>query len=516
MMTEALTVPALLSRRRAEDPELQAIVSDDDWLSYRSLDDRTASLAERLAAAGVQKGARVGLIMPNGIDWAVAGLAVMRLGAVLVPFSTLLRPPELLAQLKVSAVTHLITVPSHRGRRYLDDLEIVAPGVTTQTGVRHPAVPSLRHLWSWDGLPEVGLAPSLVRALESAVRPSDNMVIMFTSGSRGPPKGVIHTHGNAFRAVASGLECRRVGHGERLYIPMPFFWMGGFGAGLLTALVAGATLLTETAPEPAGTLRFLQRERVTLFRGWPDQAARIASDPAFAASDLSSLRPGSLPAVLPPGDRPRPGARANLFGMTESFGPYCGDRLDRDLPASASGSCGRPFDGIEVRIVSADGGRNCGPGEQGEIWIRGSNMMRGICGRHRSEVFTRDAFYPTGDLGSLDAGGYLFYLGRTDDMFKVKGATVYPSEVEDALRAIPGVRHAHVTNVRGADGSEQVGAAVVLSEDAEVDLASEARARLSAFKVPTVFKLLTSISDVPTSATGKVDKAGLQRLLQVD
>ena len=110
---------------------------------------------------------------------------------------------------------------------------------------------------------------------------------------------------------------------------MPFFWTGGLASGLLSALVAGATLLTEAVPEPERTLDLLERERATLFRGWPDQAARLASHPRFATADLSSLGPGSLAAVLPPAARPRPGARANLFGMTETFGPYCGARLDR-------------------------------------------------------------------------------------------------------------------------------------------------------------------------------------------
>ncbi len=128
--------------------------------------------------------------------------------------------------------------------------------------------------------------------IERVVRPADDMAILFTSGSRGAPKGVIHTHGNAIRATHAGLGVRCVTTGERLYIPMPFFWMGGFGGGLLTALVAGATLLTESDPEPGRTIEFLERERVTLFRGWPDQGARIASHPAFATADLSIASSG--------------------------------------------------------------------------------------------------------------------------------------------------------------------------------------------------------------------------------
>ena len=188
------------------------------------------------------------------------------------------------------------------------------------------------------------------------MRPADDLAVIFTSGSRGTPKGVIHTHGGALGATAAGLDARRLGRDDRLYIPMPFFWVGGFGTGLLSALVAGATLLTEARPRPEETLPFLERERVTLFRGWPDQAAALARDEHFATADLGSLRPGSLDAVLPPELQAPPGARANLLGMTESFGPYSGDRLDRTLPPGKEGSCGRPFEGVEVRIADVESG----------------------------------------------------------------------------------------------------------------------------------------------------------------
>ncbi len=350
--------------------------------------------------------------------------------------------------------------------------------------------------------------------MESAVRPADDMVVLFTSGSRGAPKGVVHTHAGALRAVASGLDARCVHAGERLYIPMPFFWTGGFAGGLLTAFVAGGTLLTESEPTPASTIAFLERERATLFRGWPDQAVKVAADPAFATADLSSLGPGSLGAVLPEALRPKPGARANLFGMTETFGPYSGYRADTDMPASAFGSCGQPLEGVEVRIVDPESDEPAAAGEQGEIEVRGANVMRGIGGRLREATFTRDGYYPTGDLGVIDAEGFLFYKGRRDDMFKVSGATVYPTEVEAALRTVPGVVQAYATNVSDTTG-ELVGAAVVTRGDLSVaDLAAQTKERLSSFKVPKRWVLLGSPAEVPTMATGKVDKAGLQELIR--
>jgi acyl-CoA synthetase (AMP-forming)/AMP-acid ligase II len=497
-----LTIPALLRRNRDEHGAKRALVTETRAITYEELDAESAALAARLIAAGAAKSARIGVLLPNGIEWAVIATAAWRTGAVVVPLSTLLRPAELAVQLQLAAVTHLVVAREFRGRSYLDDVEEIAPGIveTTRAGRRHPQLPALRALWPDHDLPEAAVDETLTRALEETIRPADDLVILFTSGSRGAPKGTIHTHGSALRAVASGLDARCVGHEERLYIPMPFFWTGGLASGFLTALVAGATLITEAVPEPACTLALLERERVTLFRGWPDQAARLASQPEFATADLSSLGPGSLPAVLPARRRPEPGARANLFGMTETFGPYCGARLDRDMPREKYGSCGKPFDGVEVRIVDD------------ELRVRGRNVMRAIRGRTRDTTFDAEGFYPTGDLGALDTDGYLWYRGRRDDMFKVKGATVYPSEVEAALRGVDGVRQVHVTNVPNDDGTDEVGALVV-ARTSIATLVGAARERLSAFKVPTRWMVTDTADAVPMTATAKVDKTALQALL---
>jgi acyl-CoA synthetase (AMP-forming)/AMP-acid ligase II len=517
---EAETVPSLLAHRSAVDAALQSIVTLDGALTYAELDEMSAAVAARLVADGIVKGDLVALLAPNGIDWAVTGLAVLRIGAVLVPLSTLLRAPELLAQLTTARVSSLVTIPHFRGRRYLDELEDVCPGLLEAIGAggRHAAAPSLRRVWTTDSLAAAAAAAaagepvSLVHALEERVRPADDMVVLFTSGSRGTPKGVIHTHGAALRAVASGLDARCVRPAERLYIPMPFFWTGGFGQGLLTALVAGATLLTEAEPEPTTTLELLQRERATLFRGWPDQAVRLAAQPGFAEADLSSLRDGSLAAVLPPERRPAPGARANLFGMTETFGPYCGARADQDLPQDKFGSCGRPFEGVEVRIVDPDSGAVLPAGAQGEIWLRGDHLLRSICGRLRSAVFTWDGSYRTGDLGRLDADGYLWYAGRLDDMVKIKGATVYPSEVEAALRSLGDVHQAFVTDVTDEQGRPVI-AALVITDASVEEVRAAVKSRLSAFKVPTLWLLTKDADLVPMTASGKVDKQALQGLL---
>jgi acyl-CoA synthetase (AMP-forming)/AMP-acid ligase II len=493
------TIDRLVRERAEQHGDKPMVIDPETRISYAELDETTRALAAAFIEAGVAKGTRVGLIMPNRVQWVQIAVALTRIGAVLVGLSTLLQPPELVAQLRGASVQVLITVEEFRGHRYLDNLRGV---------VDTPELPALRAVWTPDQLTEAH-HDWAVDAMVATVTPSDTLVVMFTSGSSGSPKGVIHSHGNALAAVRSGLAARCIDADTRLYLPMPFFWVGGFGSGVLSALLAGATLVTEEIPRPETTLRLLEREKVTLFRGWPDQAEALARQSESAGADLSTLRPGSLEALLPPDQRAEPGARAKLFGMTESFGPYCGYRADTDMPRYAWGSCGKPFDGIQVRIVDPDTGLPVEAGSIGMIQIRGPHTLRGICRRGREDVFTPDGYYPTGDLGHLDDDGFMFYHGRCDDMFKVSGATVYPSEVEQALRTIDDVENAFVTEVRGA-----VGAVVITGATVE-QLRSEARKRLSSFKVPTVWLILDSDDDIPRGKTGKVDAARLREMLAV-
>ena len=149
-----------------------------------------------------------------------------------------MRPPELEAQLRVAAVDHLVLEPEFRGRDYVADLESIGSlPATPQSQITRDEVAALERDASAGAVSD-----EFVDALDQAVRPADDLVIVFTSGSRGTPKGVIHTHGGALGATQAGLAIRGLERGDRLYIPMPFFWVGGLGTGLLSTLVAGATL----------------------------------------------------------------------------------------------------------------------------------------------------------------------------------------------------------------------------------------------------------------------------------
>ena len=182
-------------------------------IGYAELDATTRELAAGFLSAGVAKGSRVGLIMPNGVRWAQIALALTRIGAVLVPLSTLLTGPELIAQLRVASVRYLIAVAEFRGHHYLDDLH------------SHMAkLSALQTIWRADELPAPGDA-TVVDAVADTVVPADPLLVMFTSGSSGTPKGDPLARQRIGRR-AGWLSARRIDVDTRLYVPMPFFWVG--------------------------------------------------------------------------------------------------------------------------------------------------------------------------------------------------------------------------------------------------------------------------------------------------
>ena len=264
-------------------------------------------MAAAFIEAGVGKGTRVGLIMPNGVQWVQiargahphrrrAGPAEHPAAAPRSWSRNCGSPPcSTWSRSRSSAATATSTTCSPSDTRRRNCLRCARFGRPT----------SCRELAGGDQRIVDAMAADRHAA-------ADTLVIMFTSGSSGPPKGVIHSHGNALGAVRSGLAARCIDADTRLYLPMPFFWVGGFGSGILSALLAGATLVTEEIPQPETTLRLLERERVTLFRGWPDQAEALARQSDSVGADLSALRPGSLEALLPADQRAEPGARAQV------------------------------------------------------------------------------------------------------------------------------------------------------------------------------------------------------------
>ncbi|ONH21972.1 class I adenylate-forming enzyme family protein [Pseudofrankia asymbiotica] len=537
-----LTVPALLRERADRHGSRVLLARDDDVLTYGDADRRSLALARGLLAAGVGRGTHVGLLYPNGSEFVVGWLAAARIGAVTVPLSTFSTSAELRTLLRGAGVGVLLSARSYRGHDYVAALAEAVPELDLGAAgpLFAPSTPVLRRVffsddadgassgehrsggvgraWTVRALAEGGEAVGVdvARAAQEAVYPSDRMVIVHTSGSTSAPKGVIHTHGALIRHQANLNEIRRYTPDEVLFSNSPFFWIGGFAYALLGTLVAGGRLVCSNAQEAAGVLDVLERERPTMVNGYSQSVAQLPADPSFAGRDLSSIRRGNLYSIMPADVRPAdPGLRHQMLGMTETGSVCLVSEDEGDQPEHRRGSFGRPAPGLEARIVDPDDGRVLGPGEVGELWLRGPFLMEGYHGRERHEVFDADGWYHSGDLFVVDDEGFYYFRGRGGDVIKTGGANVSPAEVEDTIRDVAGLT-AHVVGLADAARGQIVAAAVRVPTGRTVDpdlLRRQLADRLSAYKIPRRIVLLAD-NEVPTMSSGKIDVPALRELLR--
>ncbi|MDG2304269.1 MAG: class I adenylate-forming enzyme family protein [Candidatus Binatia bacterium] len=526
------TLPGMLSRAVETYADRDLMVTPTERLTYRAAEEESRLLARALLHKGVGKGSRVGIQLPNGPAWANAWLAVTRIGAIAVPISTFYQPPEMAWILRHADVEILLCGRSMFGRDFAAVLEEALPDLRSadRPELRTAAAPYLRSVVFWGDAPAWascvdadlvavagGVASELVDAIEACVTPADVAVTLYSSGSTSKPKGALHTHGGLVRRVAHLHPFRNHVDADRVFTPMPFFWVGGLVVGLLDCLDAGLTCLAIEGADPATTLRFLATERVTVFNAWPATLEGLRREFVSGDYDLSSVRAGNLLEAVPPELRPKdPLLRTNALGMTETAGPHTWDDPLVELPEELRGSFGRAVPDTEHRVVDPDSGEVLGPGESGEICVRGPNVMLGLHKVERADVFDRDGWYRTGDHGSFNETGHLFFEGRKDELIKTAGVNVSAREVEAALMAFDDVTLAAVVGVPHSTRGRLV-AAVVVPEKAMSptphDLWDRLRKVISAFTVPRRIWVCAP-NEVPMTASGKVDKKSLEKIIE--
>jgi acyl-CoA synthetase (AMP-forming)/AMP-acid ligase II len=521
------SIPELLKMRRAE-PDRQFLVTDSERLTFGEADTASLELAEALLASGVGKGTRVGILFPNCAQWLICWLAAARIGALTVPLSTFAPGGELARLLRHTDVQVLLMGQSIAGRDLAERIEHALPGLTGGcVAIAEPAAPYLRRVHVWPECQRPWASPwprraesaaLLARSVEDEVRPADDLVVVSTSGTTALPKSVIHTHGSLVRHAYILARHRGVTTADRIYSPMPFFWVGGLTMVVLQALSTGAAILAQDVFEAGSTLALLERERATFISCWAQASQAMADHPDFANRDLSSVRGGTLMQALPPDRRPSEAdLTPNLLGMTETGGPHTMVEVpDTPLPPELRGSFGIPLPGVvHHRLVDSVSGVEMPAGQEGEIQVRGQIVMNGIYKQERHEVFGPDGWYATGDRGWFDDAGHLHFTGRASTLIKNAGSNVSPAEVESVLDSMPEVLHSFVVALPHPVRGEVVGAAVVPAHGVPLSvetIVAHARRNLSMFKVPTVIRLLAE-NDLPMLPTGKVDRQALLRVL---
>ncbi|MGB3474482.1 MAG: class I adenylate-forming enzyme family protein [Mycobacterium sp.] len=488
------TLPQIWRTRAGSQSPL--LICDSERLSYAAAEHRSAQLACRLIGLGLGRGSHVGVLYPNGATFVIAVLAAARIGAVVVPFATFATAPELRFQLGHADVQVLLTAESYRSHDYRQRLSEALDDVDVNCGDALFSVhaPQLRRVIFDADVPRTDIAgPEMLAALETDVDAHDPLVIIYTSGSSGTPKGVVHTHAGLLGHQRYLNDVCGISSVDIHFSNSPFFWIGGFAFALLGSILAGSTLLCSNATDPGETLDLLEAEKPTLANGFASGVAGLIHHPSLGARDLSSVRRGNLYAIMAADVRPDdPGLRHGMLGMTETGGPVLLSDDVTDQPEHRRGSFGKPAPGIECRV------------DDGELLIRGRHLMQRYYRRSREECFDADGWFHTGDQVRTDADGFYYFLGRRDAMIKTAGANVSPAEVERAIAKVTGGVTAHVIGIPDPDRGQVVAAVLVGTGSDSGALRELLRAELSAYKIPRLFTTVAP-GAVPLLSSGKVD-----------
>jgi acyl-CoA synthetase (AMP-forming)/AMP-acid ligase II len=492
--------------------ERTALVDGSGRYTYREVHDRVLRAAHGLRGIGVEPGDRVAIWLPNRLEWCVAFFAAVRVGAIVVPLNTALSASEATYQLEQSGSTVVVAADQHRSRRLGQDAVAIgaAAGGTLRVVVVGPEVPHGALPWS------AIASASPIPGDPVLITPDDPVVMLYTSGTTGLPKGAVHTH----RFLPTLLSARRrleLSEADCIVLYLPLFHVYALMAGLVLMTAAGARIVLMERFDAAGSLGLMASERATVVYGIPTTYIDQLAEPAIDQTDLSAVRVSitPLPYDLCRRVSARFGGCLNSFGMTETASMALVPRLD-DGPETAMGTVGTPLDGLEARVVDELTGAPVTGDRPGEFQLRGPLIMTGYWNKpaETAKAFDGEGWFRTGDIARVDGHGNFIFVGRQGDHYRVGGESVDPVEVETALQSHPQVIRAAVLGVPDARLG-QVGHAWVQPRGAGSavdgdDLRAHISARLAFFKIPRAIHV---IDELPTTPSGKVQKYKLLAML---
>ncbi|MEI8155227.1 MAG: FadD3 family acyl-CoA ligase [Burkholderiales bacterium] len=510
------TLPALIRYTAARYSAQAAIVDGEVCIDYADLLQRSQAVARALIALGVEAGDRVAIWAPNLHEWIVAACGIHAAAGVLVPINTRMKGAEAADILARSGTRVLFCIGDFLGQYYPDLLQDLRPASLQHVVVLRAgdALKDTRDL-RWEEFLSHGrsIAAEVVATRERMLVATSTADLMFTSGTTGRPKGVMAAHGPTIRAFEEWSKVVGLGAGDRYLIVNPFFHTFGYKAGWVAAFIRGATVYPQQVFDADAVLGRIATDRISFMPGPPTLFLTMLAHPRLKEFDLSSLRSAvtgaaTVPPVLISRMREELGI-ANVttaYGLTECGG--CATVCDpSDSVETVAGTCGRALPGTEVRCVDGQG-RSVPPGEAGEVLLRGYHVMQGY---FQDEAATRetidaDGWLHTGDVGVLDAQGYLRITDRLKDMFITGGFNVYPAEVERLLSPHPAIAQVAVIGVADERMGEVGCACVVLREGValtEAELVAWSRSAMANYKVPRFVRFFKVL---PMNASNKVDK----------
>ncbi len=502
------TLPRFLEDVAERHGDRLAIRGDSTEISYRGLRSEARKLARGLVAAGVGKGSRVAVFMENGPEWAVAMFGASLVGAVVVPVNTFARPDELDHILRHSDASTLILQKSLDKHAFLDEflarhdtLATDAPGqlgslvlpqlrriVVLGLGVDEGPGPGIERfedlLASGADVPE-----SLLDEIAKEIVPSDDALIIYTSGTTALPKGVLHMQRAPVIQSWRFAEDMELGCDDVVWSTFPFFWTAGIAMALGASLAAGSLLVVEAIFDPERALARIEKVGATTVQAWPHQEKALAEHPSARARDLSKVTKiefaNPLARIV--------GLEKDEWGMYGSYGLSETFTITSSLPACTPAekrakTSGLPLPGMLMRIVDPETGEELESPCEGEIAVKGITFMRGYYKVEPELTVDENGFFRTQDGGFFDAEGYLHWKGRLSNLIKTGGANVSPLEIEAALADREDLRVGLAVGVPHPVLGEVIVlcavAAAGMGAPSEADVLTFLRQKIAAYKVP--------------------------------
>ncbi len=533
------TIGNTLDRITGQFPDNEALVVRHQGIrwTYSELLEQVDRLATGLLSLGIEPGDRVGIWGPNSYEWAMVQYATARIGAIMVCINPAYRLHELEYALNKVECKAIVTAERFKTSDYLGMLENLAPElVRCEPGyLKAHRLPHLEivirmgettspGMLNFDAVCAMGngIERDRLAELSAELRPDDPINIQFTSGTTGSPKGATLTHCNILNngylcAASMGFSDQ-----DRLCIPVPLYHCFGMVMGNLACLSHGATAIyPNDGFDPLLTLQTVAEERCTALHGVPTMFINELDHPGFGDFDLSSLRTGIMAgAPCPVEVMKRVQADMHMqdvliaYGQTETS-PVNHITLSDDSLEKRTETVGRAVPWVEIKITDADD-RVVPIGTKGEICVRGYSVMQGYWNdeERTRETIDRANWLHSGDLGVMDAEGYVQVVGRIKDMVIRGGENVFPREVEEFLYTHPKIAEVQVFGVPDARMGEEVCAWVQLHPGETMtaeDLKDFCRDQITHFKIPRHIRF---VEEFPMTVTGKIQKFIMREQMQ--
>ncbi|MFZ5428624.1 MAG: AMP-binding protein [Bacteroidota bacterium] len=531
------TLGEILEKWVYETPEHEFMVYPDRNLrfSYSAFNERVDNLAKGLLYIGIQPGDKVGIWAKNVPDWLTFMFATAKIGAVLVTINTNYKLSELEYILQNADIHTLCLVDGYRDSDYVQMVFELVPELREQArGELHsPKFPELRNVVfigqqkhrGMYNTPELLLLGSHVdqseiETIQETISCHDVVMMQYTSGTTGFPKGVMLSHHNILNNGYSVGQCMKYTQADKLLVPVPLFHCFGSVLAVCAIISHGATMVLMEEFDPLMVLASVQKEKCTALYGVPTMFIAELNHPMFDMFDLSSLRTGIMAGSLCPIEtmnqvmtRMHAKDIIIVYGLTESSPGMTATRT-HNSPEVRATTVGFELPNVEIKIFNPETGQECAVGEQGEICCRGYNVMKGY---YKNEEATRKAidaegWLHSGDLAVKTENGFYRITGRIKDMIIRGGENIYPREIENFLYQMPQIEAVEVAGVPSPKYGEQVGAFIrvkkghVLTEEEVVDFC---RGKIARYKIP---KYIFFVDEFPMTASGKIQKYKLSQM----